>query len=130
MIAVLGWFVGIIDVAQFLPQARRVLAHRHDTDALGSLSISTWAIATIQGIAWIVYGSAEHLTAIAAPNLLITPTCAAILTVRLRLHLRSRWPRQRPVGPSRYGPIADRPEETRVAQDGGFGSGTMAASGS
>jgi len=83
VIAVLGWLVGVIDVAQFLPQARRVIAQRHDRDALGSLSIATWTIATIQGVAWVVYGTAEHLTAIAVPNLLITPTCAAILTVRV-----------------------------------------------
>jgi uncharacterized protein with PQ loop repeat len=82
----LGWLVGIIDVAQVLPQARRVFAHRHDRDALGSLSISTWAIATVQGVAWIVYGTGEHLTAIAVPNLLIAPTCAAILAARLRHH--------------------------------------------
>jgi hypothetical protein len=80
----LAWLVGVIDVAQFVPHARRVFVHRHNGDALAGVSVSTWAVATIQGIAWIIYGSAEHLPGIALPNLLIAPICAAVLAVRLR----------------------------------------------
>lgn len=86
---VLGWLVGLVDVGQFLPQARQTLRLRHDPAAIGGLSISTWTIATLQGIAWVVYGFAEGLLPIAIPNLLITPICAGILLVRLRHGRRS-----------------------------------------
>lgn len=86
MIGVLGWLVGVIDVAQFLPQARRVFMLRSDTHAIRSLSVSTWVVATVQSFAWIVYGTAEHLPAIALPNLLIAPVCSGILVVRLWHH--------------------------------------------
>lgn len=81
---VLGWLVGVVDVGQFLPQARRTLRLRHDASAIAGLSVWTWAIATLQGIAWVVYGFAEGLLPIALPNLVITPICAAILLLRLR----------------------------------------------
>ncbi|HWI42150.1 MAG TPA: hypothetical protein VNS81_00920 [Nocardioides sp.] len=84
MTAVLGWLVGVIDVLQFLPQLRRVVQRRHDVQAVRGLSVTTWTIATIQGAAWVVYGTAEQLWPIALPNLLITPVCAAILGLRLR----------------------------------------------
>lgn len=84
MTVVLGWLVGVIDVAQFLPQARRTIRHRHDAVALRGLSVGTWTIATIQGAAWVVYGFANGLWAIAIPNLVITPVCALILLARLR----------------------------------------------
>jgi uncharacterized protein with PQ loop repeat len=87
MTAVLGWLVGTVDVGQFLPQASRTLRLRHDRVAIHGLSIWTWTIATLQGIAWIVYGFAEDLLPIAIPNLVITPICAYILTIRL-LHAR------------------------------------------
>ncbi|KRB80062.1 hypothetical protein ASE01_00720 [Nocardioides sp. Root190] len=84
MTAALGWLVGVVDVAQFLPQARRTHRRRHDPVAMGGLSVWTWAIATVQGAAWIVYGFANELWAIAIPNLVITPVCALILLARLR----------------------------------------------
>ena len=82
---VLGWLVGIVDVGQFLPQARRTLQLRHDRAALAGLSVWTWTIATLQGVAWVVYGFAEGLLPIAVPNLVITPICATILLIRLRV---------------------------------------------
>lgn len=79
----LGWLVGVIDVAQFLPHARRTIDKRHDAQALRGLSVWTWTIATVQGIAWIVYGAASGLMPILLPNLVITPVCAGILVLRL-----------------------------------------------
>jgi len=84
MTVVLGWLVAIVDVAQFLPQARRTALRRHDYEAIRGLSPWTWSIATIQGTAWVIYGFAEHLLPIAIPNLVITPVCAFVLTLRLR----------------------------------------------
>ncbi|TWG98517.1 uncharacterized protein with PQ loop repeat [Nocardioides sp. J9] len=84
MIAALGWLVGIIDVAQFLPQTRHTLARRRDAAALRGLSVWTWSIATVQGAAWVVYGFANGLLPIAIPNLVITPACALVLLARLR----------------------------------------------
>lgn len=81
---VLGWLVGIADVGQFLPQARRALRLRGDRTAIRGLSVWTWSIATLQGVAWIVYGFAEGLLPIALPNLVITPVCATILLIRVR----------------------------------------------
>jgi hypothetical protein len=83
-VTLLGPVVGVIDVGQFLPQARRTLRLRHDPTAIRGLSVWTWTIATLQGIAWIVYGFAEHLLPIALPNLIIAPLCASILVLRLR----------------------------------------------
>jgi uncharacterized protein with PQ loop repeat len=83
-VIVLGWLVGLVDVGQFLPQARRTLRIRHDATALGGLSVWTWTIATVQGAAWVVYGFAEGLLPIALPNLAITPICALVLVLRLR----------------------------------------------
>ncbi|GAA4821355.1 hypothetical protein ACFQ0K_19505 [Nocardioides caeni] len=83
MTALLGWLVGVVDVAQFVPQARRALARRLLPGGLAGLSVWTWSIATVQGAAWIVYGFANELWAIAVPNLLITPICAGILAARL-----------------------------------------------
>ncbi|MCX6399700.1 MAG: hypothetical protein NTX33_07215 [Propionibacteriales bacterium] len=79
----LGWLVGVIDVAQFVPHARRTVAKRHDWLAMSGLSVWTWTIATTQGLAWIVYGAANHLLPILLPNLVITPVCAGILALRL-----------------------------------------------
>ncbi len=93
---VLGWLVGVIDVGQFLPQARRTLRLRGDRAAMRGLSVWTWSIATLQGIAWIVYGLGEHLLPIAIPNLIITPICGTILLIRL--HHREPEP-----GSSRFG---------------------------
>lgn len=90
MIAALGWLVGITDVGQFLPQARRTFRLRSDHDAMNGLSIWTWTIATLQGTAWIVYGFADGLLPIAIPNLVITPICASILGIRLRHEYRRR----------------------------------------
>ena len=84
MTAALGWLVGIVDVAQFLPQLRRTVRRRHDVRAMQGLSAWTWSIATVQGAAWVVYGFANGLWAIAIPNLVITPVCALILLARLR----------------------------------------------
>lgn len=84
MTLVLGWLVGIIDVAQFVPQTRRAMALRRVVGGLAGLSVTTWTIATIQATAWVVYGFAERLYAIAVPNVLIAPACAAILLARLR----------------------------------------------
>lgn len=84
MTLVLGWLVGIIDVAQFVPQTRRAMALRRVVGGLAGLSVTTWSIATVQACAWVVYGFAEHLYAIAVPNLLIAPACATILVARLR----------------------------------------------
>ena len=83
MIAVLGWLVGIVDVAQFLPQTRRALARRRTPGGLAGLSVWTWSIATVQGAAWVVYGIANGLPAIAWPNLVIAPACALVLGLRL-----------------------------------------------
>ncbi|MEZ0580314.1 hypothetical protein [Nocardioides sp. MH1] len=80
---VLGWLVGLVDVGQFLPQARHTLRLRKDATAIRGLSVWTWTIATLQGIAWVVYGFAEGLLPIAVPNLVITPICATILAIRL-----------------------------------------------
>jgi hypothetical protein len=77
--------VGVVDVLQFVPQAGRTIRRRNDATALGGLSTWTWAIATLQGVAWVVYGLGEGLMAIALPNLVITPICATILVLRLRL---------------------------------------------
>ncbi|MBS4752504.1 hypothetical protein KG112_06730 [Nocardioides sp. zg-ZUI104] len=87
---VLGWLVGIVDVAQFLPQTRHALRRWHDPQALRGLSVWTWSIATVQGAAWVVYGFANELWPIALPNLLITPACALILLARLRAGHRLR----------------------------------------
>lgn len=92
MSAALAWLVGIVDVGQFLPQARRTVRHRHDAIAMRGLSVWTWAIATTQGAAWIVYGFANELWAIAIPNLVITPVCALILLARLRHRGRAAQP--------------------------------------
>ncbi|HWJ81167.1 MAG TPA: hypothetical protein VNS55_02920 [Nocardioides sp.] len=81
---VLGWLVGVVDVVQFLPQARRTLRLHRDREAVRSLSVWTWTIATVQGAAWVVYGFGEGLLPIAIPNLVITPICAVILGIRLR----------------------------------------------
>ena len=83
MSLVLGWLVGVIDVAQFVPQTRRALARRLEPGGLAGLSVWTWSIATVQGAAWVVYGFANDLHAIAVPNLLITPACATVLLARL-----------------------------------------------
>lgn len=83
MSAALGLLVGVVDVAQFLPHARRTIDKRHDVKAMSGLSVWTWTIATAQGLAWIVYGAANGLLPILLPNLVITPVCAAILTMRL-----------------------------------------------
>ena len=90
MSLVLGWMVGVVDVLQFVPQAGRTIRRRRDAAALGGLSTWTWAIATAQGLAWVVYGVGEGLMAIALPNLLITPICATILALRVRHSLRLR----------------------------------------
>jgi uncharacterized protein with PQ loop repeat len=84
MMVALGWLLGVVDVGQFVPQARRTLRVRRDPAAIRGLSAWTWAIATVQGMAWIVYGFADQLLPIAIPNLIITPICAAILAMRLR----------------------------------------------
>jgi uncharacterized protein with PQ loop repeat len=83
-VTALGWLIGIIDVGQFLPQARRALRVRHDRTAVGVLSVWTWSIATLQGVAWVVYGFAERLLPIAIPNLIIAPLCLMILLIRVR----------------------------------------------
>ena len=90
MIAALGWLVGITDVGQFLPQARRTFRLRTDPAAMNGLSLWTWTIATVQGAAWVVYGFADGLLPIAIPNLVITPICASILGLRLRHELGRR----------------------------------------
>jgi uncharacterized protein with PQ loop repeat len=90
VIGVLGWLVGVTDVAQFLPQARRTFRLRADHAAMSGLSLWTWTIATLQGTAWIVYGFADGLLPIAIPNLVITPICASILGMRLRHEYRRR----------------------------------------
>ena len=82
MTLVLGWLVGIIDVAQFLPHGVKTL--RSSAEQLFGLSVWTWTIATLQGAAWVVYGFAEGLLPIALPNLVITPICALVLVLRLR----------------------------------------------
>jgi len=84
MTVLLGWVVAVLDVAQFLPQARRTALRRHDHEAIRGLSVWTWSIATVQGAAWIVYGFAEGLLPIAIPNVVITPVCAFVLALRLR----------------------------------------------
>ncbi len=83
MSVALGWLVGVVDVAQFLPHARRTIDKRHDAKAMSGLSVWTWTIATVQGLAWIVYGAANGLLPILLPNLVITPVCAGILAMRL-----------------------------------------------
>lgn len=92
MSAALGWLVGIVDVAQFLPQTRRTLRRWRKPDGLAGLSVWTWAIATVQGVAWVAYGFANDLPAIAWPNLFIAPACALILVLRLRSRPARRWP--------------------------------------
>ncbi len=84
MTLLLGWLVALVDVAQFLPQARRTLAQRLEPEALLGLSVPTWCVATGQAVAWIVYGTAEGLWAIVLPNLVIAPVCALVLILRLR----------------------------------------------
>ncbi|MFT4262926.1 MAG: hypothetical protein QM572_06075 [Nocardioides sp.] len=102
MSAVLAWLVGIIDVAQFLPQAGRTVGQRHDHRAMRSLSIPTWTIATIQGTAWVVYGMGTHHYAVGVPNLIITPICATILALRLRsARATRRGPSERSAAPAR-----------------------------
>jgi len=88
MTTILGWLVGIVDIAQFLPQARHTAKIRHDRRAMAGLSAWSWLIATIQGAAWVVYGFATDHLPIAIPNVVITPLCAVILTMRL-LHRRA-----------------------------------------
>lgn len=88
MTLVLGWLVGIIDVAQFLPHGFKTL--RSSAEQLYGLSVATWTIATLQGAAWVVYGFAQGLLPIALPNLVITPICALVLTLRLRAPAPSR----------------------------------------
>lgn len=88
MIAVLGWLVGVIDVAKFVPRARRVYRRRHHRAAIRGLSAWTWTITTVQGAAWVVYGFADHLLPVAVPNMVITPVCAAILAVRISHRVR------------------------------------------
>ncbi|WP_182377019.1 hypothetical protein [Nocardioides sp. WS12] len=83
MSVALGLLVGVIDVAQFMPHARRTIDKRHDVHAMSGLSVWTWTIATVQGAAWIVYGAANDLLPILLPNLVITPVCAGILALRL-----------------------------------------------
>lgn len=89
MTLVLGWLVGIVDVLQFLPQARHTAAIRHDPAAMAGLSVWTWLIATIQGVAWVVYGFATDHLPVGIPNLVITPVCATILIMRLTHRRRS-----------------------------------------
>lgn len=88
MTSLLGWLVGVVDILQFVPQAGRAVRLHRDPAAMRGLSAWTWAIATAQGAAWVVYGFAEHLLPIALPNLVITPICAAILLLRARLRHR------------------------------------------
>jgi MtN3 and saliva related transmembrane protein len=80
----LGLAVAVVDVGQFLPQAHRTFRVRHDRVAVRGLSLWTWTLASLQGLAWIVYGFAEGLLPIAVPNLVITPICLWIVVVRLR----------------------------------------------
>jgi len=80
---ILGWLVGIIDVVQFLPQARHTIAHRANIQAMRGVSAWTWAIATVQGTAWVIYGLGTHHYAVGVPNLVITPICALILGLKL-----------------------------------------------
>ncbi|UDY24164.1 hypothetical protein [Nocardioides sp. Kera G14] len=84
MSAILGWLVAIIDIGQFIPQARHTLEHRDNPRAMRGVSVWTWTIATIQGAAWVIYGLGTHHLAVGVPNLVITPICALILALRLR----------------------------------------------
>ncbi len=84
MSLILGWLVGIVDVAQFMPQARHTLRQRGERESMRGVSVWTWGIATVQGAAWVVYGLGTHHWAVGVPNLLITPICALILVLRLR----------------------------------------------
>lgn len=95
---VLSWLVGVVDVVQFAPQTRRALRMRHDATALAGLSLWTWSIATLQAVAWVVYGFADGLLAIALPNLLIAPACAAILLARLQAGRRASAEAPAPAG--------------------------------
>lgn len=92
MSLILGWLVGIVDVVQFLPQARHTLRQRQDHDAMRGVSLWTWSIATLQGAAWVVYGLGTRHWAVGLPNLVITPLCALILVLRLRARATSSGP--------------------------------------
>lgn len=83
MTLLLGWLVAIVDVVQFIPQARHTLANRFDASAMRGVSAWTWAIATVQGTAWVIYGLGTEHYAIGIPNLIITPICAVILALKL-----------------------------------------------
>lgn len=96
MSVVLAWLVGVIDVAQFLPQVRRTMALHRIPGAIRGLSPWTWTIATIQGTAWIIYGFGTHHLAVGIPNLVITPICAVILL----LVVVARRTDTKPLGPS------------------------------
>lgn len=86
----LGWAVALVDVGQFIPQARHTLRHRTRPDAMRGVSALTWSIATIQGAAWVVYGLGTRHYAVGIPNLVITPICAAILGMKLVSMRRDR----------------------------------------
>lgn len=80
----LGWLVAVIDVGQFLPQVRRAVLLRSNRVALRGLSPWTWSIASIQAVAWVIYGLGTRHWAIGIPNVLIAPMSLGILVVVLR----------------------------------------------
>ncbi len=81
---ILGWLVAVLDVVQFVPQARHTLEHRNNDTAMRGISVWTWTIATVQGAAWVIYGLGTHHYSVGVPNLVITPICALILALRIR----------------------------------------------
>ncbi|HEY3737835.1 MAG TPA: hypothetical protein VGL26_10370 [Jatrophihabitans sp.] len=90
MTVVIGWLVAVIDIAQFVPQARRALRLRTHPRALHGLSLWTWCVATGQAVLWVVYGFATDRLPIAIPNVVIAPLSALVLLLALRSRNGSR----------------------------------------
>jgi len=94
VILLIGYLAAIIDVGQFLPQLTRTIARRVDDAALGSISIVSFATATVQAVLWTIYGFATNRLPIALPNVVIAPACAAVLAIAARSRRRVRRSQQ------------------------------------
>jgi uncharacterized protein with PQ loop repeat len=89
MTLLIGLLVVVVDIAQFVPQAQRVLRLRGQPAALRGLSVWSWSVASAQAILWVIYGFATDRLPIAVPNLAIAPICVLVLVLAVRAHRAS-----------------------------------------
>jgi uncharacterized protein with PQ loop repeat len=84
VIALVGWLVVVADIAQFVPQGYKTIRLHGRPHLLRGLSLTTWSVATIQGVLWVVYGFKTDRLPIALPNLVIAPICLLVLVLVVR----------------------------------------------